>query len=155
MQVILAVLTDKQESLVRTVRLRGVPTTGTHLRCVGGIHLDGHRAVTSGFVADHSVQFPKGPSGIGGIGLTLLPTGTLPLASLCLFSDVFQVFQADHGPWILLHNALADHMIGILLQPSLSPANSNETPCCGTSAFSLKTLSESGVVIGFGNNGLA
>src|SRR3989442_11398450 len=43
-------------------------------------------------------------------------------------------------------------MIGVLLQPSLSSADRHQATGCGTSAFFLKTLSQSHVVVGFGNN---
>ncbi len=43
-------------------------------------------------------------------------------------------------------------MIGILLQPSLSSANRHQSPGCGASAFFLKTLSQSRVMVRFGNH---
>src|SRR6266496_5932486 len=52
------------------------------------------------------------------------------------------------------HNALRDHMIGVLLQPSLPSTDGNESPRCRTGAFLLQTLSQSRIVVSFGNDSL-
>ena len=53
---------------------------------------------------------------------------------------------------MLLDNALTHDMIGVLLQPSLSSADRHKAARRGTSAFLLKTLSQSCVMVGFGND---
>ena len=53
------------------------------------------------------------------------------------------------------HDACGDHVIGVLLQPSLSPAYLHQATGCSASAFALQTLSQSRVVVGFGNHALS
>src|SRR5438128_8253647 len=66
-------------------------------------------------------------------------------------ADVCQIFQSNQTVWVSGHDALGDDMIGVLLQPSLSSADRHKATGCRTSAFFLKTLSESRVVVGFWN----
>src|SRR5437660_83458 len=54
---------------------------------------------------------------------------------------------------VLLHDALTHHVVGVLLQPSLSSAHLYQSSRCRASAFVLKTLPESRIMVGFGNNG--
>jgi hypothetical protein len=82
---------------------------------------------------------------------TGLPT-TLVLPT---FADSCQVFQSNEGVWVLLHNALTHDMIGVLLQPSLSSTDGDQSPRCRTSAFPLQTFSQPCVVVGLGNNTFA
>lgn len=56
---------------------------------------------------------------------------------------------------MLFHNALTDDMMSVLLQPSLSPTDRYQSPGGRTSAFVLKTLSQSCILIGFGSDSLA
>ena len=149
----MTMLTNEQQSLVRTITRRGMPTDGTGLRGVVGINLDGHTRVQECLVGDHAVQFSKGPLGIGGIGTSLLLARLLaPLAPGSL-SNVSQVLQAKECMRIRTHNLFTHDMVGVLLQPSLPSTDDNQSPGCGTGAFSLKTLSQACVMIGFGNNG--
>src|SRR5207237_10099248 len=60
--------------------------------------------------------------------------------------------QTNEATLVLLHDAFTHHMVRILLQPSLSPANPHQTAGCRMSAFLQKTLPESRIVVGFGNN---
>src|SRR6266699_4272878 len=46
-------------------------------------------------------------------------------------------------------------MIGILLQPSLPSTHRDESPYRGTGAFLLQTLSQTRIMVGFGNNALS
>ena len=55
-----------------------------------------------------------------------------PLGSL---SDVCQIFQTDQTVGVPGHDAFGDHMIGVLLQPSLSSADRPKATGCRTSAF--------------------
>src|SRR5258708_30863130 len=56
--------------------------------------------------------------------------------------------------WGPSHDTFRDHMIGVLLQPSLSATNHDGTPCSSASAFLLQTLPQSRIMVGFGNNAL-
>src|SRR5216683_7083349 len=57
--------------------------------------------------------------------------------------------------WVPVNDALADQMIGVLLQPSLSSTNHHQATGSRTSAFVLKTLSQSGIMVGFINHAFA
>src|SRR5260370_16462528 len=107
-----------------------------------------------GFVGNHALQFSKGPPGAGGIGTPLLLRRFLASLATVSISDIGQVLQSDEAVWVLGHDALRDHMIGVLLQPSLPSTDGNESPRCGTGAFLLQTLSQSPVVVSFGNDSL-
>ncbi len=151
----MAVLTDKQQTFLGSVLITGVSTHGARLARVMGIHLDSHRTVQESFVGDHGLQLSKRPLGGGCIGLALFLRRFLALLADHTLADIGQIFQSDEAMWVSGHDALGDDMISILLQPSLSSADRHQATSCGTSAFFLKTLSQSGVVIGFGNNGFA
>ena len=151
----MADLTDKKQPFVGAIGITGMPTHRAGFARIVGVHLDRHTAMAQGLVGDHGAQLGKGPLALTSVGFPLLLARLFAMLALRALADVCQLFQSNQTVRVSGHDPFGDHMIGILLQPSLSPANGNETPCCGTSAFSLKTLSESGVVIGFGNNGLA
>src|SRR6266699_1497515 len=155
MEGIMTGLTDKQEALARTIILAGIAAHGASLTGIVGVHFDGHTAIQRGFVGDHGMQFGKGPLAMTGVGFALLAGRFLAMLAFCALADVCQVLQATEGMWVLLHNALTHDMIGVLLQPSLSSANRSQATGRATSAFFLKTLSQTCVVVGLGNHGFA
>src|SRR6266516_2002413 len=55
---------------------------------------------------------------------------------------------------VSVDDAFGHDMIGVLLQPSLPSTNHHKATGSGTGAFLLQTLSQSRVMIGFGNNTL-
>jgi hypothetical protein len=138
MEAIMTVLTVEQQSLVRPIVWTCMPTTGTCLATEVGIDLDGHTLMERGFVGDHAVQLGKVPLGVGSIGFPLLLGRLLATSSFSPFTDMGQVFQSDQAVGGLLHDALGDDMIGVLLQPSLSSTDRLESARCRTSAFVLK-----------------
>src|SRR6266704_4389210 len=152
MEAVMTMLADKQESFVGAVRSAGMPAHGTCLARIMGVYLDCHRPVQEGFVGNHAMQFSKGPFGVDSIGTPLLLARLLAALAFGPFSNVCQLFQPNQTVRMAGHDALGDDMIGVLLQPSLSSANHDQPPCGRTSAFLLKTLSQSRIMIGFGNN---
>jgi hypothetical protein len=151
----MATLTEKQESLTGSIVLVRVSAHGAGLRGVVGVHFHGHAALQESFVGDHALQLRKRPRGLTSVGLALFLRRFLALLAFGALADICQVFQSNDGMWVLFHNAFTHHMIGVLLQPSLSLANLHRTARSGTSAFFLKTLSQSCVVVGFGNHGFS
>ena len=151
----MAVLTDKEQALLRTIGIRGMTTHRACLARIVRIHLDCHRRVQESLVGNHALQLFKGPCGGGRIRFTLLPGGFLALLAAASFTDVCQVLQTNEAVWVLVYDAFRDHMIGVLLQPSLSSTHHDESSRSGASAFFLKTLSQSRVMIRFGNNPFA
>src|SRR6266700_1500934 len=152
MEHIVTVLTGEQEPFVGTIRITGMSTSRAGLARVVGVYLDCHALMQEGFIGNHAMQFSKGPFGIGGIGLALLLRGLLAMLAFRSLSDVFQILQADKRMGVSSHDAFRDHMIGVLLQPSLSPGDHHQTAGSRASAFLLKTLSQSRIMVGFGNN---
>src|SRR5256712_6354185 len=155
MECIMAVLTDKQQTFARAVFITSMSTYGASLARVVGIHLDDHRPIRKGFVGDHGLQFGKRPLRVGRIGFALFLGRLLALLAFRTLADMGQIFQSDKTMWVSSHDAFGDHMIGVLLQPSLSSADRHQATGCGASAFFLKTLSQSRVMVGFRNNGFA
>src|SRR6266487_3128355 len=155
MERVMAVLTDEEQALVRAIGITGVSTHRTSLACVVCIYLDDHRAMQQGLIRKHAVQLGKRPLGVGGIGLALLLARLFAPFARDAFSDVCQLFQADETVWVLGHDTLRDFMIGVLLQPSLPSTDGKKPSGCGTGAFLLQTLSQSRVMVGFGNNGFS
>src|SRR5437764_1036270 len=66
-------------------------------------------------------------------------------------SYVCQVLQADKTMRVSGHDAFGDHMIGVLLQPSLSSTDRSQATGSRASAFHLQTLSQSRIMVGFGD----
>src|SRR6266571_2696061 len=145
-------LTDEKQSLPRTIVLTRIATHGARLARIVGVHFDGHTALQGGFISDHGMQFGKRPLALSDVGLALLLSRFLAMLALGTFADVYQVFQSNKGMWVLFDNALTYDMIGVLLQPSLSLAHLHQTARRCTSAFLLKTLSKSRVMVGLGNH---
>ncbi len=112
MEMIVAVLTDKQEPFVGAIGITGMSKHRADEATVVGIYLDCHTLMQEGFIGDHGVQFSKGPLGIGGIGLSLLPARLLAFTPFRPFSDVLQVFQSNQTVWVLGDDAFGDDMIG-------------------------------------------
>jgi hypothetical protein len=108
-----------------------------------------------GFVGNHTVQLSKRPLGIGGIGTPLLPARFLAMPVPGPFTESCQVFQSDQALWVLVYDAFADDMIGVLLQPSLPSTDGDEPPRRGTGAFLLKALPQSRSMVGLGNHDLS
>ena len=151
----MALLADKEQALVGTVGIRDMSTHRAGFACVVCVYLDCHRPLQESLVGNIAVQFGKTPFGVGGIGTALLGRSLFASPSLCPFSDMGQVFQADEAMGVLLYDAFGDHMIGVLLQPSLSSDNRDESPGCRTSAFLLQTLSQSRIMVRFLDNALS
>src|SRR5579875_56581 len=155
MEDIVAILTDEQQPFVGSVLSSGMPTDGARLRGVVGIHLDGHTLMHDGFIGNQAMQLSKRPPGIGSIGLPLLLARPFAFASLGSFSNACQVFQSDQTVLVLFNDAFGNDMIGVGFQPSLSSRERHEATLCRTSAFLLKTLSQSCIMVGFGSDTLA
>src|SRR6266852_2934878 len=152
MEHIVTVLTDKQEPFVGTIRITGMSTHRAGFARVVGVYLNSHTLMQEGFIGNHTVQFSKGPLGVGRIGSSLLLRGLLAMLAFGPFSDVLQVFQPNQTVWVLDDDAFGDDMIGVLLQPSLSSSDYHQTAGSRTSAFLLKTLPQSRIMVGYGNN---
>ena len=151
----MTVLADEEQALVGTIGITGMSAPGTSLAGIVGVYFDRHRTAEQGFIRNHALQLGKRPFGVGRIGFPLLQTGLFAFLAFRSFSNVCQMFQADHGLWVLCHDAFGDDVIGVLLQPSLSSTDVHQTACGGTSAFFLKTLSQSRIMVRFGNDVLA
>src|SRR6266700_7424503 len=120
MKAVMTVLTDKQEPFVRTIGITGMTAHRAGLARVVGVNLDRHRTLQESFIGNIAVQLSKGPFGIGSIGTSLLFACSSASLAFRSFSDVFQLLQADKRMGKSCHDAFGDHMIGVLLQPSLS-----------------------------------
>lgn len=88
-------LTDKQQAFLWAVVGARMPTHGTGLGGIVGIHLDRHALMQEGFIGNHAVQLGERPFGVGSVGFALLRGGFLPLLPCGAFSNVCQVFQTD------------------------------------------------------------
>ena len=116
----MATLTDKQQPLLRAVRLTRKATHGTCLTGKVGVHFDGQAPRQHGFIGKNPVQFGKGPCGGSRIRLALLLTRLPARTAFGVFADVGQVLQSNDAVWVLCNDALRDAVIGLQLQPSLS-----------------------------------
>ena len=123
----MAVLTHEQQAVLGAVRFARMPTHRAGFARRVGIDLDRHALMQEGFVGDHAVQFGKGPLGIGGIGLPLLPGNGLGAAAVLRYAssgpplralaNVGQVLQSDEAMRVLIDDACGDHMISVLRSP--------------------------------------
>ena len=147
-------LTDEEQTFIRAIGIRGMSTHRTRLARIMGIDFYRQRRVQESLIGNHALQLSKRPFGIGGIGFTLLPTGFLALFVFSTFANVCQALQANEAMGVLIFDAFRDHMIGVLLQPSLPSTDDDESPRCGTGAFFLKTLSQSRIIVRLGNDSL-
>src|SRR6266571_1486335 len=148
MEGIPTMLTDEEQTLVRSIPFAGMSTDWAGLRGVVGIDLDRHTPLQKGFIGDHGVQFSKGPLGRGGIGLSLLLACTFAPPAFRSLSEISQIFQAKERMRMGTHNLFTHDMISVLLQPSLPSTNHDQTAGSGTGAFLLKTLSQACIMIG-------
>src|SRR6266568_5607453 len=155
MERVMTVLTDEQQAFVGAVGLSGMPTHRAGFAGIVGINFDGHASGQEGFVGNHAMQFSKGPLRVGGIGTALLPAGLFAFLAFGALADVCQLFQADQAVWVLVYDAFGNDMIDVLLQPSLPSTDRHQATGSGTGAFFLQTLSQSCVMVGFGNNALS
>ena len=127
MEGIMAVLTHEQQAVLGTVRFGRMPTHRARLATVVGVDLDRHRRMQEGFVGNHAVQLGKGPFGVGGIGLPLLPGNGLGAAAVLRYAssgpplralaNVGQVLQSDEAMRVLIDDAFGDHMSSVLRSP--------------------------------------
>src|SRR5712692_5054275 len=152
MEGVMTALADKQQTRLRAIGSRGMTTDGASFARVVGIHLDCHRTLRKSFISNHGLQFSKRPFGVGGIGFALLPTRFLASLAFGSIANGCQVLQADHALRVLINDAFGDYMIGVLLQPSLSSAYHHQATGSRASAFVLKTLPQSRIMISFGNH---
>src|SRR5437016_3279795 len=127
MERIMAILTNKEQTLVRTIGLAGMPAQRTSLTRIMSIDFDRHTFVQEGFVGNVALQLGETPTGLSRIRFPLLLTGALAVLASRPLTNICQVLQPDEALGVLLHNALAHHMVRILLQPSLSPAHPDQT----------------------------
>jgi hypothetical protein len=122
MKSILAILTDEEQSFVRTISRAGMPTLGTCLATVVGIDLDSHTLMQQGFIGNHAMQLSKAPLRISGMGFPLLPRRLFSLLAFGSFPNMRQLFQTDQALWVLHDDAFRDDMIGVLRSP-VSPVH--------------------------------
>ena len=125
MEGVMTVLADEEQALVGTIGITGMSAPWTSLACIVCVYFDRHRTVQEGFIGNHAVQLSKRPFGVGRIGFPLLQIGLFAFLAFRSFANVCQIFHSDHAGRVLFHDAFGDHVIGVLLQPSLvrlSPA---------------------------------
>ncbi len=151
----MTVLTDEEQAFAGTVGITGMSTHRARLARIVGVYLDGHASVQERLVGNHALQLSKRPFGVSRIGLALLAGRLFATLATGSLSDVGQILHSNQCVGVPGHDAFGDHMIGVLLQPSLSPAGRHQTTGSRTSAFLLQTLSQSRVVVGFGDDSLA
>src|SRR5229473_3731438 len=155
MEDIVTTLTHEEQALVRPVLRAGKTATRARLAGVVRIDFHGHARSPQGFVGDIAMQLGEGPLGRMVVCPSLLLAGLLAMRALGALADVCQVFQSDDAVWVRVHNAMTDTVVAILLQPSLSSTDDDQSSCGGTSAFLLQPFSQSRIVIGFGTYSLA
>ncbi len=97
MERVMAVLTDKEQTLMRTIGITSMSTYRASLARIVGIDLDSHRRVQESLVGNHALQLSKGPLRVGRIGLPLLPASFLAMFPLGSISNIGQIFQANQA----------------------------------------------------------
>src|SRR2546421_8424118 len=153
MEAVMTVLADEQQALLGAVLLTGMPTHGAGLRSVVCIYLDGHTLIQESFIRNHRVQLSEGPFRLSCVGFPLLLARFLAPFVPRAVSDIGQVLKSNQGMWVSLHNPFTHNMIGVLLEPSLSPTDLYESTGRRASAFLLQTLPQSCIMMGLGDNG--
>ncbi len=151
----MADLTDKEQPLLWAIPLAGMAAMRAGLTGVVGIDLHTERTSQMRLVDEQAMQFGKGPLGGMPIGPALLLACLFALLPLGPLADMGQVFQADETVGVGIQNALTDSVVGIQLQPSLSPADGDAPSCCRASAFSLESLLQAGIMVCFAWNQVA
>src|SRR5260370_8690669 len=79
------------------------------------------------------------------VGLSLLLARLLAMLAFGAFSDICQVLQSDETVGVLIHDAMTDHVVYSLFQPSLSSANHDQPSFGRTSAYLLQPFPQSGI----------
>jgi hypothetical protein len=156
MQPVVALLADKEQTMLRPVGSARVSTPRTGLAGVVSIHLDAPAACQGGLVHEQLLQFRKGPfarvsigtTGLPGHGDQLFPLAAAPAAPGAL-SDACQRFQPYKGLRMGRQDAFAQCVVGIQLEPSLSLAQRDSTTRGRPRAFALKSFLKAGVMVRF------
>jgi hypothetical protein len=154
MEAVMTDLADKQQALPRTVGISGMAAPRASLARVVGVYPDRSTAMQEGFIGEHAVQLCKTPFGMGGVGFPLLFARSLAFAPSQTFADIGQVFQPDQAAGITDHDVCGDDMIGVGFQPSLPSSYLPQAARGRPGAFLLQTLSQSRVMVGFGDKAL-
>src|SRR5262249_13753362 len=108
---------------------------GAGLTGVSRLHLYAEGTREHRFICERALHLGKSPFAGVPVGLSRFGRNRnqcVPLAALLpafgALSDAVQVFQADQALGVGFTDALADDMIGIQLQPSLSSAHGYQLP---------------------------
>jgi len=113
----MTLLTHKEQAFPRTIVFGRMPTHGTGLTAIVGVHFDRHTAMQEGFMGNHAVQLGKRPLAVSGVRLALLLTRLFAFFTSGTLSNVGQVLKANERMRIALNNPLTHDMIGILRSP--------------------------------------
>ena len=140
-------LADKEQPLLRPVLLGRMPAVWTGLAGVVGIDFDAERAGQHRFVVQEGVQFGEGPLGGMSVRPPLLFARLLAAFAFASLSYMRQIFQADERVGMGVQHVLADPVVGLQLQPSLSPADGNAPSGRRASAFALEPLLQAGIMV--------
>lgn len=119
---------DKEQALFRAVGLAGKATARAHLAGIVRIHFDAEASGQPRLVVQEGVQLRKGPLGSMAVGATLLLRGFFAMSALRSVSNVGQVLQADEGRGMGIQDMLADDVVILLFQPSLSQGQLDTFP---------------------------
>jgi hypothetical protein len=148
-------LAAEQQPLLWAISFAGMAAARACLAGVVSVYLDAELAGQMCFVDEQALQFSEGPLGGMPVGSSLLLAGLLAFLALGSLTDMGQVFQTNKTARVGVQNMLADSMVGVQLQPSLSPADGDTSPGRRASAFALESLLEAGVVVCFGSHFLS
>jgi hypothetical protein len=146
----MTVLADEHQALLGAIGIRGIPTHRARLARVVRVYFDRHRAMQEGFIGNHALQLGKSPLRVSRIRLSLLLRSFLAFLASGAFADICQVLQAEQAMGVPINDASSDHVIGILLQPSLSSTHDNGSSCSRASAFLVQMLPQSHIMVSFG-----
>src|SRR5689334_33366 len=128
-------LTHKQQPLARSILWRGMATVRAGLAGTVGVYFHRHAAGQQRLVSDVAVQLGKCPLGGRLVGVALLYSWRLSACTLGPLAHMCQVLQREQAGGVGAHDLPANDVVAVLLQPSLSPADDEQTPCRGASAF--------------------
>ena len=154
----MAVLTDKEQTLLRTVLPAGVATARTALAGVVGIYCDTEATRQGRFVGQQSAELCKGPAGgmairfpcFGRYGDLVLSLASFPVA-FRPFANARKLFQTNQALGVGIQEVLGDRVVGAQLEPSLSLLHGEASPGCTASALALEPFLDTCVVISFGS----
>ena len=147
MQGVPALLADKEQALPGPVLAAGVATARAGLAGIVGIHLDAQRPGEDRLIGEQPVQLGEGPPARVPVGAALPLRRLLAVLALGAVPNARELFQPDEGMGMGVQDALADRVVGIQLQPSLSRADGDSPPGGAASAFSLKSFLQAGVMV--------